>query len=79
MVPQELIYSFHKNDVIIFLGAGISIGAGLPSWTDLIRPLAQSVGARWPSNEKDLTADHLLIAAQAYENKKGRHIATFFI
>lgn len=32
-------------------------------WSDLIRPLAQAVGAQWPANEADLTTDHLLSAA----------------
>lgn len=73
MLPAELIESFQRNDAILFLGAGLSIGAGLPGWADLIRPLAQAVGARWPADEVDLTTDHLLTAAQHYENQCGRH------
>lgn len=72
-LPTELIESLQSCDVILFLGAGLSVAAGLPGWADLLRPLAQSVGARWPSNKTDLTAEHLLRAAQYYENQRGRN------
>jgi hypothetical protein len=32
-----------KGEVIPFLGAGVSAGAGLPSWTDLIKDLATTI------------------------------------
>lgn len=73
MPPVELLESLQSYDVVLFLGAGLSIGAGLPGWANLIRPLAQTVGARWPTDEADLTTDHLLTAAQHYENQRGRH------
>lgn len=73
MLPAELLESFQRGDVILFLGAGLSVGAGLPGWADLIRPLAHSVGSRWPADETDLTTEYLLAAAQHYENQRGRH------
>lgn len=73
MLPEELLDSLHSGDAVLFLGAGLSVGAGLPGWADLIRPFAQSVGSRWPDNENDLTTDHLLVAVQHYENQRGRH------
>jgi len=73
MVPLELVESIHSNDTVLFIGAGLSIGAGLPSWSDLVRPLAQSAGIRWPHNDADLATNHLLFAAQAYEDQRGRN------
>lgn len=73
MLPAELVESFQRNDAILFLGAGLSIGTGLPGWADPIRPLSESVGAHWPSDEADLTADRLIAVAQHYANQRGRH------
>ena len=38
-IPQELIDSFNKGRCAIFIGAGLSIAAGLPSWRSLIEEL----------------------------------------
>lgn len=72
-IPRELAEQFSRGDGAAFVGAGLSIGAGLPGWAGLIRPLAQAVGGRWPADEADLTTDHLLTAVQYYENERGRH------
>jgi hypothetical protein len=72
-IPRELVEQFSRGDGAVFVGAGLSIGAGLPGWPGLIRPLARAVGARWPADETDLTTVHLLSAAQHYENQRGRH------
>ncbi|MFZ5902752.1 MAG: SIR2 family protein [Chloroflexota bacterium] len=70
-IPEELIENLRSNDTVLFIGAGISITAGLPSWSDLFQPLAKSIGYPWPSS--NLTTDHLLTVAQYYENRNGRH------
>ena len=70
---QALVDALQRGDLALFIGAGLSIGAGLPGWAKLIRPLAQAVGAPWPADERDLTAEHLLTAAQYYENQRGRN------
>ncbi len=72
-IPQELESELAKKNVVLFAGAGLSIGAGLPGWSKLIEPLARATGSPWPSNIVDLTAIHLLNAAQSYENRRGRH------
>lgn len=72
-IPPELVNQFVRGNGVIFVGAGLSTGAGLPGWMDLIRPLARAVDARWPGDEADLTTDHLLTAAQYYENQRGRN------
>jgi hypothetical protein len=72
-IPPELLDQFARGDTVLFAGAGLSIGAGLPGWAGLIRPLARDVGARWPADEADLTTEHLLSAAQHFENQRGRN------
>ena len=61
-----------SGNVVAFVGAGLSMGAGLPSWIDLIRPLAETACTPLPPNQY-ITSDHLLDAAQYYENEYGRH------
>jgi thiamin-phosphate kinase len=63
--PSILIDEIRKGNCVLFIGAGLSIGAGLPSWEKLIRPLASEINL-----EKDVS---LLKVAQYYENKSGRH------
>jgi hypothetical protein len=72
-IPSELLEQIARGDGALFAGAGLSIGARLPGWADLIRPLARDVGARWPADEADLTTAHLLSAAQHFENQRGRN------
>ncbi len=72
-IAQELRQQLKRGDLILFLGAGLSIGAGLPGWGRLIRPLARAVGYRLPTEDELVTADHLLIAAQHYENQRSRY------
>lgn len=71
--PVELIEEFSRNNVVLFVGSGLSIGAGLAGWSDLVRPLAQAAKATWPANPSDLSSSHLLDAAQHYEYQYGTH------
>ena len=57
----------------LFIGAGLSIGAGLPGWGALIRPLAERIGyqgddllkalddARRALERLGVTPDHVLV------------------
>lgn len=63
-VPHELVEQLQRGNVVLFVGAGLSIGAGLPGWGALVRPLAERIG---------YSGDDLLKAAQYYENRNGRH------
>ena len=60
----ELSREIRNGDVTLFIGAGLSMGAGLPGWEKLIRPLAERIG---------YTGEDWLKAAQYYENEMGRH------
>lgn len=37
VVPDELVQSLEDDRVVIFCGAGISMGAGLPSYVGLVK------------------------------------------
>ncbi|MBD3189240.1 MAG: hypothetical protein GF308_01275 [Candidatus Heimdallarchaeota archaeon] len=66
-ISKELINSIIKGNVVLFVGAGLSIGAGLNGWKELLKPLLDSINL--PEKlQKDLTK-----AAQYYEIKNGRH------
>src|SRR5436309_2437716 len=62
--PEELIQEFAQNNGSIFVGAGLSIGAGLPGWADLVRELAKEL-------EAPIDADFLEVA-QYYVNAFGK-------
>lgn len=38
-IPAALINEFRNNNVVLFVGAGLSINAGLPSWSELLQLL----------------------------------------
>jgi tetratricopeptide (TPR) repeat protein len=44
-IPGELIDQFSRGNGSIFVGAGVSVGAGLPSWADLVLSLTDDIGA----------------------------------
>ncbi|MEO0897058.1 MAG: SIR2 family protein [Bacteroidota bacterium] len=65
---QELIEAIRKRNVILFVGGGVSMNLGLPSWDRLIDRLAKDLGF-----DKDVFrsyGDHLLLA-EYYKMNKG--------
>jgi hypothetical protein len=70
-IPSELSEQFARGDIAVFVGAGLSIGAKLPSWIKLMQPLAKAVAYRLPDEDALITAEALLEVAQLYENKYG--------
>ena len=65
-IPRELVEQFARGNGVIFVGAGLSMGAGLPGWSDLLTPLADSIGL-----PADRRTDPLRVA-QYYDNARGR-------
>ncbi len=43
-IPRELIEDIVDGKVTLFIGAGLSVEAGVPNWDALIRPLARRLG-----------------------------------
>ena len=70
--------SLSAGNVVAFVGAGMSAGAGLPGWYGLIKELSSRVGyalppAEWASSET------LIDAAQYYINKEGLYSLIAFL
>lgn len=70
--------NLHKGNVVAFVGAGLSIGAGLPGWYRLISELAQRIGYELPPAQW-ATGEALIDAAQAYINEQGLHSLVMFL
>jgi hypothetical protein len=58
---ETLADSLSQGTLVLFLGAGVSLGTGLPDWPSLIKSLRAEVGL--PSDHIDDSADSLQLAA----------------
>ena len=67
-ISADLVESILKGNAGLVIGTGLSASAGLPSWDDLLRSLADLAGY----GANDLRGDELLEAAQYLENRDGR-------
>lgn len=70
--------SLSAGNAAAFVGAGMSVGAGLPGWYALIKELSSRVGyelppAQWAAGET------LIDAAQYYVNREGLHSLIAFL
>jgi NAD-dependent SIR2 family protein deacetylase len=55
-IPKALIDKIIKKQVVVFVGAGTSMNAGLPSWGGLINVILDGIGDREPKKDKYITA-----------------------
>jgi len=69
---DDLRSSLAAGNICAFVGAGLSIGAGLPDWYGLIAELSVRIGYKLPPREW-ATGDALIDAAQVYVNRQGLH------
>jgi formylglycine-generating enzyme required for sulfatase activity len=65
-IPQELVTAIARGDAVLFVGAGLSAGAGLPGWSALLAPLADEI--ELPAEKRG----DLLRVAQYCQNELGR-------
>lgn len=65
---EQLISSYKQGNVILFVGAGVSMNLGLPSWKQLIERIATELGYD-PDIYRTLGSD--LALAEYYRVKKG--------
>jgi hypothetical protein len=72
-IPDELVAAIASGNAVLFVGAGLSVGAGLPGWGQLIGPLADRIGL--PASQ---SGDPLQVA-QFYENQRGRQALISYI
>ena len=62
--PAELVRAIVENRAVIFVGAGLSVGAGLPTWSKLVAPLKKEI----EDCPEDISP---LDVAQYYQNEHG--------
>ena len=65
---KELTEAIRNREVILFVGAGVSMNLGLPSWEDLIGKLARDLG--YEKEVYQTMGDHLVLA-EYYKLIKG--------
>jgi hypothetical protein len=70
-LPSELIEAFQEGRAAVFVGAGVSMAAGLPSWDELVIQLAEKLN-NLTLPQPPLSPDFLLKIPQYYSNQKGR-------
>lgn len=63
---REIATKCQNNEIALFLGAGMSSNAGLPSWKNLFEPLARELGI-----DIETTSYQLYDIAQFYANYNG--------
>lgn len=49
---QDLINKIAQNDIVIFVGAGLSTNAGLPNWSKLVENILDGISSKEPKSEK---------------------------
>gem|GEM_PF-971172 len=63
--PRALVEALAKRRAVLFVGAGLSRGAGLPLFGELVEPLRQQLGLKASHNP--------LQVADAFRKEKGEH------
>lgn len=75
-LPQRLVEAFRQRRAAVFVGAGASVPAGMPSWQTLVGRLAEEISIEPESRVSDGTAEfsprQLASIPQFYENRLGR-------
>ena len=67
----EIQDAWRARELVFFVGAGLSTGAGLPTWYQLAQELAEQIGADMPPPQW-ATGDVLIQVVQDYVNKRGK-------
>lgn len=70
-IPLELVERLSKHQVILFVGAGVSMSLNLPSYSELIREIGDSVG--FDGEIFEGFGDYLTLAEYYYSQKSGLH------
>lgn len=75
-LPPGLVRELRQGQVAVFVGAGTSIEAGLPTWTELVDHLAEDLGLLDASAGGKVRYSQLSAVPQYYENRFGRKSLT---
>lgn len=57
-----------RGKLVVFVGAGISIGSGLPSWSKLVEKYSERLNLE----KKDYTSDEILLIPEIFYDKFGK-------
>jgi hypothetical protein len=71
-LPPDLIENFRTRKAAVFFGAGVSVGAGLPTWGDFSRALINELEADSGIKIEQYAAALKTNIPQYYENRFGR-------
>jgi SIR2-like domain len=71
-LPADLIENFRAGNAAVFSGAGVSIGAGLPSWENFSRTLAGELEEASEIKTEQYSSTLMTSIPQYYENRYGR-------
>jgi hypothetical protein len=77
-LEEQLKTEIRSGNAAPFIGAGLSMGAGLPGWYGLISELASRIGYELPP-QKWASGDALIDAAQHYVNRQGMNSLVMFL
>jgi len=68
-IPPQLVDAFRDRRAAVFVGAGVSMSAGLPGWHEVVASLARHLNLP----DDSLSTDALLRVPQYYRNRLGAH------
>jgi SIR2-like domain len=76
--PKQLLESLENKKCMLFVGSGLSIAAGYPSWPELIEKLVEEAAAAYPEKAKSLkqfaaTQKNPLLVAEYAREKLGAY------
>lgn len=75
-LPAGLVREFRSSQVAVFVGAGASVSAGMPTWLQLVDALADDLGMYEAAPAGRLQLSQLSSIPQYYENRFGRKSLT---
>lgn len=75
-LPPGLVREFRVGQAAVFAGAGASVDAGLPTWSQLVEELADELGIAETTSTGRLQLSNLTAIPQYYENRFGRKSLT---
>ena len=68
LTPLDTIKNAQKEHrLVLFIGAGVSVNSGYPTWNNLVCNMAQKLGVDNPSE----LPNYLQVIPQIYYNEKG--------
>ena len=50
--PENLVKKLQQNNIVIFVGAGLSVNVGYPSWNTLIQVILDGLSTKEAKSEK---------------------------